>query len=137
MTRKGFSFGKSSLKNISECHLDLQKVLHTAIEIIDFSVIQGERNEEDQNKAYDKGLSKLRYPQSKHNHSPSLAVDIVPYPIDWNDRERFCLLAGIIKGMAHTLGVNIRWGGDFNGNNIMSDDTFSDLPHFELAGDRK
>jgi len=134
MANQKYKFGKSSLKNLRSCHLDLQKVLHRAIEIIDFSVIQGERNEEDQNRAYTQGRSKLKYPQSKHNNHPSLAVDIVPYPIDWNDRERFCLLAGVIKGVANTLNVDIRWGGDFNGNNIISDETFIDMPHFELSG---
>lgn len=134
MANQKYKFGKSSLENLRSCHLDLQKVLHRAIEIIDFSVIQGERNEEDQNRAYTQGRSKLKYPQSKHNNHPSLAVDIVPYPIDWNDRERFCLLAGVIKGVANTLNVDIRWGGDFNGNNIISDETFIDMPHFELSG---
>lgn len=134
MTIQKFKFGKTSSKNLDQCHENLQKVLKEAIKIIDFSVIQGYRGEEEQNSAYAKGFSKLKYPQSKHNQSPSLAVDIVPFPIDWNDRERFCLLAGIVLGIASKMDVKLRWGGDFNQNNIMSDETLSDLPHFELIG---
>ena len=28
--------------------------------------------------------------------NPSRAVDVVPYPIDWDDRERFHLFAGFV-----------------------------------------
>lgn len=101
---------------------------------MDCSILEGYRNRSNQNKAYRKKKSKLKYPQSKHNRKPSLAVDVAPYPIGWQDRERFCLLAGVVKGIAHSKGIEIRWGGDFNSNNIISDESFVDMPHFELIG---
>lgn len=65
---------------------------------------------------------------------PSNAVDIAPYPIDWNDRERFTYLAGHVKMAAHMLGIKVTWGGDWNNNNEVKDNNFDDLPHFELTG---
>lgn len=127
-------FGKASIKNLSECHPHLQEILNEAIKVMDFSVIEGNRSEEEQNKLFHKGMSKLKYPESKHNELPSLAADVAPYPIDWKDKDRFILLAGIIKGIAHAKGIKIRWGGDFNNNNIISDESFLDMPHVELVG---
>jgi len=134
MTQKGFKFGDRSKSNLEECHPLLQEIFNEAIKVIDFSIIEGHRSKEEQNKLFHKGLSKLKYPNSKHNRSPSMAVDAVPFPIDWKDRERFCLFAGIIKGIAHSKGIEIRWGGDWDMDNQISDETFTDMPHFELIG---
>lgn len=132
-----YKYGRKSKKNLSECHPDLQEIFNEVIKVIDCSIIEGHRTKEEQNKAYDKGFSKLRFPKSKHNKKPSLAIDVVPYPVDWNDSKRFALLAGIVKGIAQSKGIKIRWGGDWNGNNDLSDEHFFDLPHFELVGVRK
>jgi len=134
--KKVYKFGKVSKKNLSEAHPLLQEIFNEVIKVIDCSVIEGHRPKEEQNKAYEKGYSKLRWPKSKHNKTPSLAVDVVPYPIDWNDWDRFYFLAGIVKGIAHSKGINIRWGGDWDTDNDFSDQTFHDLPHFELVGVR-
>jgi peptidoglycan L-alanyl-D-glutamate endopeptidase CwlK len=107
--------------------------MEEAIKFIDFTILEGHRGKDLQNLYYEQGKSKLKYPQSKHNKYPSLAVDIAPYPINWNDRERFVYLAGIIKGIASSLGHNIRWGGDWNQNNNLKDQSFFDLPHFEIV----
>jgi hypothetical protein len=61
-----------------------------------------------------------------------LAVDVAPYPVDWNDKERFYYFAGFVKGVASSLGISIRWGGDWNSDNNLKNQTFFDLPHFEL-----
>ena len=119
-----YNFGKKSLEKISELHPDLQKVCHEAIKHIDFSVICGHRGEKEQNEAYEKGNSKLKYPNSKHNNQPSNAFDATPYPCDWNDINLFMELAVVIKKAAETVGVKISWGGDW--------DSFKDYPHFEL-----
>ena len=129
---KGYSFSERSLNNLSECHPLLQDVFFEVIKIIDCSILEGYRNEFDQNRYFHQGLSKLRFPKSKHNKTPSLAVDVAPYPIDWSDRQRFILLAGTVKGVAHQMDIRIRWGGDWNCNNDLSDESFLDLPHYEL-----
>ena len=125
-------FGRRSRENLKTCHKDLQKVLNEVIKTVDCSVIEGHRSKERQNKLYEEGKTKVRYPDGRHNASPSNAVDVVPYPIDWNDRERFHLFAGYVLGVASRMGVTLRWGGDWNMNFEVDDNKFDDFPHFEL-----
>lgn len=125
-------FGKNSKEKLATCHPDLQRIANEAIKIMDFSVIWGHRGEEDQNKCYAKRTSTVKWPYSKHNPFPSLAMDVCPYPEDWDDRDRFILLAGIIIGVAYDLGVPIIWGGDWNSNFYISDEKLQDLGHFQL-----
>ena len=61
-----------------------------------------------------------------------MALDVCPYPIDWNDKDRFYNFAGLVKGIAISMDIKIRWGGDWDGDNDLKDQTFFDLPHFEL-----
>lgn len=125
-------FSERSKENLRECHPDLQLLFMRVISVFDCAVIEGFRSEAEQNKAYHAGKSKLKWPQSKHNQVPSRAVDVVPYPVDWNDRERFVYMAGIVKGIASEMGISIRWGGDWDSDNDLNDQSFHDLPHFEL-----
>jgi peptidoglycan L-alanyl-D-glutamate endopeptidase CwlK len=127
-------FGKKSLEKLKDADSKLQLILKGAIQIYDFTILQTHRGEKEQNKYYKQGKSKLKYPESKHNQYPSKAVDIAPYPIDWNDRKRFYYLAGLIKGVADNNGIKIRWGGDWDSDGKFDDQTFDDLPHFEVVG---
>jgi peptidoglycan L-alanyl-D-glutamate endopeptidase CwlK len=117
-------FSSHSLKQLSTCDIRLQEIMNRAIVEIDFSVICGFRNEQDQNEAFDNGYSKLKWPKSKHNFFPSCAVDIAPYPIRWTDTVRFVELSKVIKRIAGELLVDIIWGGDWV--------KFIDMPHYEL-----
>ena len=92
----------------------------------------GHRGEKEQNEAYDRGNSKVRFPDGRHNAQPSNAVDVTPYPVDWEDLDRMNYFAGIVKGIAYIKGIPIRWGGDWNDNTDLKDNSFDDLPHFEL-----
>lgn len=123
------TFGQRSLDNLASAHPDLQRVCKEAIKVYDFTVICGHRGKEEQEAAVRTGKSKTHYPNSKHNSMPSLAVDIAPYPIDWNNKERFYYLAGVMMGIAAQLGIALRWGGNWNGDQTLGD---WDLPHFEL-----
>ena len=125
-------FGKTSKEKLATCHEDLQKVFNEVIKKVDCSVLEGHRSEERQNKLYKEGKTKVRYPEGRHNASPSRAVDVVPYPVDWNDRERFHLFSGFVLGVAYRMGINLRWGGDWNMNFEVDDNKFDDFPHFEL-----
>jgi len=125
-------FGKSSMQRRATCHPDLQIILDEAIKHIDFTILDGHRTEEAQNKAFSEGKSQLRYPQSKHNSLPSGAFDIAPYPIDWNNLNRFYLLAGVVIGIARQKGVNIRWGGSWDNSLDITKNKFNDLVHFEF-----
>ncbi|MBT7726343.1 MAG: M15 family peptidase [Flavobacteriales bacterium] len=128
------SFGKKSQERLNTCDPRLVELFEEVVEHFDCTVIQGYRDEVEQNKAFEDGFSKLKYPQGSHNKYPSLAVDIAPYPIDWKDRDRFHLFAGFVKGIASQMGLNIRWGGDWNSDTHTKDNNFDDLPHFEVRG---
>jgi len=131
-------FSSKSKEILSTCDNRLQDICNTLIEWFDFSVISGHRGEEEQNKIFADGYSQVKYPDSKHNAEPSLAVDLTPYPVDWEDREAFTYLAGWFMGVARMKGYKVRWGGDWNGTDgnrggdSLKDNSFDDLGHFEL-----
>ena len=125
-------FGKRSKNALSSCDERLIKVFDEVIKTVDCSVLEGHRGQSKQDKFYEEGKSKVKYPSGRHNKLPSMAVDVVTYPIDWNDRERFHLFAGFVLGIAKSMGINLRWGGDWNQNWFVDDNKFDDFPHFEL-----
>ncbi len=126
-------FGKRSRGNLATCDERLQKVFNEVIKHVDCTVIEGHRSKERQNKLYEEGKTKVRYPDGRHNAKPSNAADVCPYPIDWDDRERFHLFAGYVLGVARGMGITLRWGGDWNMNFEVDDNKFDDFPHFELT----
>ena len=127
-------FGKRSKRNLSECDELLQRVAYAAINGYGFTVICGHRNEKDQNEAYENGFSTKKYPNGKHNSKPSKAFDAIPDDGGWEaDIEQFVLMAGYIKGVALIFGTKIRWGGDWDSDNDMNNETFIDLAHFEIG----
>jgi len=125
-------FGKKSISKLETCHEDLQQVFYQVIKHFDCTVLEGHRGEELQNKYFDDGKSKVKFPKGKHNANPSNAVDIVPWPVDWDDTDRMYYFAGFVKGIAAMLDIPLRWGGDWNDNTEVKDTGFKDLPHFEL-----
>lgn len=129
------SFGYGSLKQLDTCHPLLQKVLNEAIKTSDFTILEGYRGEAAQNKAFAEGKSKKKWPEGKHNEYPSKAVDIAPYPLakeDWNDSVRFGVMIGHVQSAAKRLGIQIRWGGDWDQDGKTIDEKFRDLGHIEL-----
>jgi hypothetical protein len=150
-----YKFGKKSKKNLKNCHSDIQLILNEVIKIYDFSVISGLRTPEEQQALFKAGKSKLDGidKKSKHQGKPdadgnlvSYAVDIMPYKKGTNafsgkkkDAARFYFLMGLVKGIAMKLlqegrlSHEIRFGLDWDGDNIYSDQNFDDLPHFELV----
>lgn len=125
-------FSQKSKERLATCHPDLQKVFNEVIKYVDCTIVCGHRDKADQDEAFRTGKSKLQYPRSKHNAAPSLAIDVVPYPVDWNDHKRFYYFAGFVLGVASSLGVDLRFGGDWDGDFDIKDQNFFDLPHFEL-----
>jgi len=97
----------------------------------DISVIEGHRTPRRQQQLFMAGKSKVRH--GKHNETPSLAVDIAPHPIDWDDTERFRRLAEHVLGIANVLGITLRWGGEWDGDTDLTGQTFNDLVHFEIT----
>lgn len=128
-------FGHASRKRLATCHPLLQELFNEVILTFDCKIICGHRSQEEQNEAYRKGASKLRWPDSKHNKKPALAVDVVPFPLDWKDTNRMYYFAGFVKAKAEDLGIKVRWGGDWDGDTEVSDEDFRDYPHHELCMD--
>ncbi len=132
-----FKFGKRSTQNLVSCHEDLQRLFNEVIKYYDCSIICGIRGKLEQDDAYYSGRSQLKFPESSHNNTPSVAVDVVPYfkgrpHIRWEDKEKFYEFAGFVQGVASILEINIRWGGNWDRDDELQDQTFFDLPHFEL-----
>ncbi len=132
------SFGTTSRQNLKTCDQRLQAVVRESVKHMDFAVICGHRPKQQQNKLFALEKTQLKYPNSKHNRYPSLAIDLAPYYQDsphirWHDYKGFIYLAGLIKGVATSMDINIRWGGDWDRDNDLLDQTFNDLPHFEIV----
>lgn len=125
---------RSAIK-LAECDERLQWIFNEVIDTFDHTVLVGHRNQSDQEEMYETGRSQLQWPDSNHNKIPSRAIDVIPYPIDWNDRERITLFAGFVLGTAQAMGFKLRWGGDWSRDWQTADNTFDDLVHFELVED--
>ena len=125
-------FGKRSRERLASCHGDLRMVFNEVIKHVDCSILEGHREKERQNQLYDEGKTKVLYPDGRHNDYPSNAVDVVPYPVNWEDRERMTLFAGFVIGVANQMGINLRWGGDWDQDFEVQDNKFDDFPHFEI-----
>ena len=123
-----YKFGKRSRERLKGVDARLVNVLNELIKIMDVTVIEGLRSAERQEELLAKGATKVKY--SKHMEGK--AVDIAPYPIDWNDRERFHYMGGMVRGIAKALNLNIRWGGDWDSDGEIKDNKFDDLVHIEI-----
>jgi peptidoglycan L-alanyl-D-glutamate endopeptidase CwlK len=135
------SFSSASIQKLKTCHKDLQVLFNEVGIAYDCTVVSGHRNKEDQEKAFAEGRSKLKYPQSKHNILPSMAVDVSPWEpggIDWGKLQS-AHFAGYVLGVANMLFKNgkmqhrIRCGIDWDSDNDIDDTKFWDAGHFELV----
>lgn len=126
------TFSQSSLRRLHSCDQRLQDLFIKVVRFHDCRILEGHRGEEAQNEAYHNNRSTVRWPNSKHNKLPSLAVDVAPYPVDWEDLDRFRVFAGFVLGVATVMGIELRWGGDWDSDWDYTDQRFHDLPHFEL-----
>ena len=143
------TLGKQSLEKLSTAHPKLQLVLKEAIKSYDFMVLYGTRTVDEQFELYKKGRQQQtdgswkkvgstvteldgKIKKSKHNYSPSLAIDIAPYPIDWNNIQRFKDMAKVVLQCAKNLNIKITWGADWDMDGNIEEHKFKDFPHFEL-----
>jgi len=144
-----YPFSKDSKAKLDTAHPVLQQLFRHVSEIYNCKIIEGHRGEEAQNRYFEQGVSKVKFPDGKHNKEPSEAIDSGPYPIKWVDDafldqltagereqvQRLCRwyhYCGVVKGVASELGISIRQGCDWNGNDVFTDQKFHDLPHTEL-----
>ena len=123
-------FGKRSKERLRGIDARLVSVLNELIKIMDVTIIEGLRSEQRQEKLLKAGSTKTKFSK----HIIGKAVDLAPYPIDWEDRDRFHYMGGMIRGIAKQLNVPVRWGGDWDGDGEVKDNGFDDLVHVEIKG---
>ena len=123
-------FGKKSKQRLKGVDDKLITVLSELIKIMDVTIIEGVRSKERQAELLKQGATKVKY--SKHMEGK--AVDLAPYPIDWDNRDGFHYMGGMIRGIAQQLNINVRWGGDWDSDGDVKDNSFDDLVHIELRG---
>ena len=127
--------GKRSLSRLMGVDPRLVTLCHAVVKDFDITIIEGLRDLETQKKYVKEGKSKTL----KSKHLEGRAIDIAPYPVDWDNLARFDFLAGMMYAYANMMGVKIRWGGDFDQDLMFGTkgktkgkETFKDLVHFEL-----
>lgn len=137
-------FGRRSLEKLDTCHHDLKQLAFRALSMspYDFTIVHGWRNEDMQNMLVESGVSRTPWPESKHNYvdeatgSPcSMAIDFAPWVnrgIPWEDTHIFAVVAGCFFAAASDMGIDIRWGGDWDSDGLTSDQTLLDYGHVEL-----
>ena len=144
-------FSYNSKARLATCDQRLQDLFNEIIKEYDCAILCGHRTKEEQEKAFDAGNSKLHFPRSRHNKSPSIAVDVVPYltkepHIIWGGfdeynkyfKDRFKTLkdynnfvtctytvfANHVIDKATEMGIPLEWGGSWK--------TIVDMPHYQL-----
>ena len=141
-----FKFGKTSLRRLHTCHIDLQILAYEMMKRTDqdFGIVCGERGIIAQEDAFNRGVSKAHYGESPHNNNPSDGLDMVPYADSnylWKDVDAIYKLAALARECANDLLAkgaikeNIIWGNDWDNDGIPvgldPDENFVDMPHYE------
>ncbi len=132
------AFSKMSQFRLDTCHPDLVTLFEEVVKYLDCTILVGYRSEIDQQLAFTSGKSKLQYPNSAHNKTPSMAADVTPYPLNFAYDLRINHFAGYVMGMAQKLKDegkmthSVRWGGDWSGDPMFPKQALSDRDHFEL-----
>lgn len=155
----GYYLGKNSLKKLSSCHIDLQKIWHLAISrsSVDIGISEGHRAIEKQKEYYAigrtvevnrdtitniDGVNKV----GKHNFIPSEASDFFVYHKNKKvrlkiayDKAHLSYVFGLLDSCSKELYYKnqithlLRWGGNWDKDGILFyDQSFNDLPHVEL-----
>lgn len=132
---KGFFLGERSLNNLKGVRSDLVEVITTAIITapFDFTVTEGVRSIERQRELYQKRPRVTKTMASKHlvqadgaGHAVDLYVFDPSQPNGCDERvATYRALNEHIQEVARRLGVNVRWGGEFEG--------FFDGHHWEVG----
>lgn len=138
-----YKLGAKSLERLFGVHPRMVAVVKRAIELseVDFTVLEGVRTPERQAQLYAQGRTEpgqivtwtLKSNHFKKADGYGHAVDIAPWPIDWNDTKRFDQMAKAMFAAAKELGTKIRWGADWDQDGTPRERGESDSPHFELA----
>lgn len=136
-------YSKTSESRLLTCDHKIQSLFFELILDYDHTIIEGHRPSSRQLELFNSGSSKVKI--GKHNPSPSLAVDAAPYipnrGIPWpkygtksyiKDLSHFYYFAGWVMDRASKMGINLRFGGDWDRDHDLGDQSFDDLVHYEI-----
>ena len=120
-----FALGARSRERLEGVHPDLVRIVERAITLtrIDFTVLEGLRDEQRQLKLMEAGATTTM----RSRHLTGHAVDLGAYvdgKVAW-DWPLYDQLANAMKLAAVEEGLKIEWGGDWR--------SFRDGPHFQLS----
>lgn len=139
-----YALGAKSLERLAGVHPRLVAVVKRAIEISpqDFLVLEGVRTPERQRELYAQGRTKpgkvvtwtltsnhFKNAKTGYGH----AVDLCPFPVDWNTGAKFDAIAKAMFAAAAEEGLTIRWGADWDRDGKPREKGESDSPHFEAV----
>jgi peptidoglycan L-alanyl-D-glutamate endopeptidase CwlK len=152
------SFGKASRAKLDTCHPLLQELCQRVVQHRDITIIYGHRGQAEQDDAYARKASTKRWPDSKHNTTPSVAVDVAPWPLpanwgdlkshgqardlEWKERVKFYEVIALFRFAWEQMlddfpelrgHYTLRLGADWDGDGDYRNNTFDDLPHIELV----
>lgn len=150
-----FNLSQKSLDRMNGVDERLQRIVKRAIQLTkqDFMVLEGVRTRQQCMVNYGNGRTIAQcvakgVPAQYSNpgaakvtwlndpfaskHVSGKAVDLVPYPVDWNDLKKFDAIAQAMLQASKELGIPIRWGADWNRNGKPRERGESDSPHFEI-----
>jgi len=141
----GYALGSRSLGNLKGVHPNMVRVVKRAIQLTkqDFLVLEGVRTKARQAELYAQGRSKpgrkVTWTMNSNHFKNSAtgfghAVDICPYPVDWTKLSKFDDIADAMDKASKELGVEIRWGADWDRDGKPRERGETDSPHFELHG---
>lgn len=147
-------FGQASLAVRATVKAPLVRLFDEVIKTADCTLKEGRRSWERQGELYYGDPKRTHLAPGESIHNPPKddpyalvgAIDVYPYPVKWPEWEpkgsearrliwaRLYTFSGFVWGVAVELGIPIRRGADWDGDLDMSDQSFHDLPHFELVG---
>lgn len=162
---KTYALSMRSMEKLRSCHPDIQLIFQEAIKVspIDFGISHGKRPPEEQLELFKLGRVPLEgggysianrgqvvtykdgyEKKSKHNFTPSQAVDLYCWPKKiMYDEKHLSVVGGVVMATASRLfdegkiSHRLKWGNDWNMDGVMIHkdprERFTDLPHFELV----
>ncbi len=119
-----FVLGARSIKRLDGVHDDLVRIVKQAIRLttVDFTVLEGMRTRERQEKLVASGASQTMNSRHLTGHAVDLGAWI-DGEVSWH-WPHYYEISSAMKAAAEQIHIPLEWGGDWR--------TFKDGPHFQL-----
>ena len=141
-----FRFSKNSEKKLRGMEKPLQDIFRLALKLsdVDFGISEGHRAISRQKKLYAQGRTEPGdivtnidgvKNLSDHNYKPARAGDIYAYVNGQANYDDIYMmyLGGVITAAAKILELDIKWGGNWDGDGVLlTDQNLKDAPHYSI-----